>query len=159
MPIVTGNLTDVGLGHLVGLNPEVEFTLNAPNVSGSNIFATRPQAVAVPSSGAFSLTLADNMSMRDESWYTMRVRWQEPGRPNETGWAAVDIHDWKIIVPASGGSISDLTGGALPSNMRFVYVSLTAPAVTTPFLLWLQQDPNSPNSPASTGNLYELRNV
>lgn len=160
MADVTGNLADVGLGHLAGLQPQVIFTLNAPNTNaaGGVIYATRDQVVDVASSGAFTVPLAPTTSMRDKAWYTMRVRWLEPGAAGGSGYSAMDIHGVEITVPTSGGVIGDLFG-SFPTNLRFIYVSLTPPSFALPFMLWLEQDPVDRTNAANTGNLYEYRSV
>ena len=160
MPVVTGNLTDIGLGHLTGFNPEIIFTLNAPNVAkaGGKIYPTRSEVAKVSESGAFSLTLADTTGMRNEAWYTMRVRWGEPGASNASGYTALDVLDAQVTVPGWGGSVSDLFSGS-PSGFGYVYVSLTQPRAPRRFSYWLEQDPGDVNNPKNTGKLYGWRNA
>lgn len=159
MPEVTGNLADVGLGHLEGLQPEIIFTLNGPNtnLAGGVVYATRDEVVPVAAAGGFTATLAATTGMRARAWYTMRVRWLEPGAAGGFGYTAVDLHGVEVNVPAAGGLIGDLIG-SLPTNLRAVYVSLTEPSFALPFMLWLEQDPDDQANPANTGNLYEWSN-
>ena len=160
MPSVTGNLSDVGLGHLVGLNPEISFTLNEPNTAGAKIFATRPEKVTPASNGDFTATLADTTVMSRDAWYEMHVRWNEPGSVTGQGFSPVDVHtNLKIRVPASGGVIGDLILGGI-TNLSLVYVSLTAPVFKLPFMLWLKTDPDDPNNinGLNTGILYRWEN-
>jgi len=158
MPVVTGTLWDVGLGHLAGQQPELLFTLNQPQRTADSVYATRAVSVVPASSGDFSATLADTLAMADDAWYSLKVRWQEPGPSGAPGWVNCDLPDWQIRVPSGGGPI----GGTVqkpPTNQRFVYVSLWAPENPLPFMLWLKQDPNDPNNPAGPSDLFEWRNV
>lgn len=157
MPSVTGNLSDVGLGHLVGLVPEISFILNEPNTAGSKIFATRPEKVTPASNGDFTVTLADTTVMSRDAWYEMHVRWNEPGTVSSTGFSPVDVHvDAKVRVPSSGGVIGDLLGGV--TNLSLIYVSLTPPRLPLPFMLWLEQNPDNLNDSRNTGIIYRWEN-
>lgn len=158
MPSVTGNLSDVGLGHLAGLQPEIRFILNEPNTAGSKIFATRPEAATPASNGDFTVTLADTTVMNRDAWYEMHVRWNEPGSAGSQGFSPVDVHmDAKIRVPSTGGVIGDLIGGI--SNLALVYISLTEPKIKLPFMLWYQTNPDNPNDSGNTGNIYRWENL
>lgn len=161
MAEVTGNLVDIGLGHLNGLNPEIIFTLNKPNtnLAGGLVYATRDLAVPVASSGAFTANLAYTTHMRDEAYYSLRVRWQEPGSATGTGYSAVDFHDIKLVVPFEGGLLGALIVGSA-TNPNAVYVSLTAPPKTWPLMLWLKSDPDDPTNSngRNTGKIYRWEN-
>lgn len=159
MPVVTGSLTDVGLGHLNGLNPQIIFELNGPNISGERVFATRASVTDVDSGGDFVVSLTDTTVMHRDAWYTMIVRWHEPGRDGSGGYVPVDYYlDHRIRVPSSGGRIGDLILGGL-TNLTLVYVSLEPPTFKWPGLLWLADDPLDRNDPRNTSILYRWENV
>lgn len=158
MPSVTGNLSDVGLGHLAGLQPEVRFVLNEPNTAGAKIFATRPQSATPASNGDFTVTLADTTVMSRDAWYEMHVRWQETGTAATPGYSPVDVHvDAKIRVPSSGGTVGNLIGGI--TNLSLIYISLTEPVIKLPLMLWYKTNPDNPTDPANTGNIYRWENI
>lgn len=152
---VTGTLSDVGGGHLAGLHPELVFTLNQPGLSSGTLYATQPEPVAPASNGAWSVDLADTSKMSDDCYYTLAIRWQDPDGKR----TRVDFPDWKIRVPTGGGNIADLRGPG--SNQSMVYVSTTPPDNPTPFMLWLEQDPDNPDpsNPANTGTLHRWENI
>lgn len=153
MAIWTGNLRDVGLGFLTGLNPVIEFHLNSPQVSNTMVWATRPVSVTPSSGGAFTVDLADTRVMYGDAYYTMHVRWLEPGSPSSSGYAPVDVHiDFPIRTNSAGGPIGDAVGGV--SNMAFVLVGLTQPAALRLGQLWWKTDPDNPYGPANTGLIY-----
>lgn len=160
MPSVTGNLSDVGLGHLAGLQPEIRFILNEPNTAGAKIFATRPESTTPASNGDFTVTLADTTVMSRDAWYEMHVRWLEPGTPTAGGYSPVDVHtNAKIRVPSTGGAIGDLILGGI-TNLSLVYISLTPPPIPLPFMLWLKSDPADPDNgnAQNTGKIYRWEN-
>jgi hypothetical protein len=154
MPNVTGNLTDVGGGHLVGKIPEIHFTLNAPNSKAGVMLPTEPVTVAPASDGSFTVPLQSTTDMLDDAWYTLSIQWLDAGG----NYVKADFPDWALQVPTAGGVFSDLFGKP-PTNQRMVYVSLTPPDDPRPFTLWLEQDPTDPDNPLNTGVLSEWRNV
>lgn len=154
MPNVTGTLTDIGGGHLVGKQPQIVFELNRPNTKSGVVIPTEPAKVTPGTDGTFSVNLSSTTDMQDDAWYSVSMVWLDPAG----NYVKADFPDWALQVPTSGGSFTDLFGRP-PANQRMVYVSLTAPPDPRPFTLWLQQDPDNPGNPASTGNLYEWRNA
>lgn len=161
MPSVTYNLSDVGLGHLTGLNPEVIFTLNEPNTAGAKIFSTRPEKSTPDSAGNGTVTLADTTVMSRAAWYTLSVRWQEPGVAGMTGYSPVDVHtNLRIIVPAEGGPIGNLILGGI-TNLSLVYVSLTEPTILILGMFWWKTDPDDPTNinGLNTGRIYRVEHI
>ncbi|WP_426302782.1 hypothetical protein [Arthrobacter sp. R-11] len=154
MPVVTGTLWDMGLGHLVSKHPELVWTLNAPNAKASGLFTTEPVRTTPAADGSFSATLASTTDMQDEAWIRLSVQWSDAAG----NFQKVDFPDWRIEVPTTGGSFPNLITGPA-GNSRMVYVSLTPPEDPRPFSLWIKQEPNDPANPANTGLLYEWRNV
>jgi hypothetical protein len=154
MPNVTGNLTDIGGGHLVGKIPEIHFTLNAPNSKTGVMLPTEPVTVQPASDGTFTAPLQSTTDMLDDAWYTVSIQWLDAGG----NYVKADFPDWALQVPTAGGVFSNLFGKP-PANQRMVYVSLTAPTDPKPFTLWLRQDPTNPDAVGSDGSLFEWRNV
>lgn len=154
MPNVTGNLTDVGGGHLVGKYPEIHFTLNAPNAKAGVMLPTQPLTVAPASDGSFTAALQSTLDMHDDAWYTVSIQWLD-GAGN---YVKADFPDWNLQVPSGGGSFSDLFGRP-PKNTAMIYVSLVEPEDPRNWTFWLKDDPVDPANPLNTGNLYQWRIV
>jgi len=154
MPNVTGTITDVGGGHLVGKYPEIHFTLNKPNSKAGKMHPTQPLTVVPASDGTWTAALESTIDMMDDAWYTVSIQWLD----DAGNYVKADFPDWKLEVPTAGGVFSNLFGRP-PANTRMVYVSLTAPTDPRPFTLWLKQNPDDPNDPLNTGELYEWRNA
>jgi len=154
MPNVTGNLTDVGGGHLVGKYPEIHFTLNAPNTKGGVVLPTQPLTVQPASDGSFTAPLQSTTDMADEAYYTVSIQWLD----SAGNYVKADFPDWALQVPTVGGVFADMFGKP-PKNARIVYVSLTPPSNPNRYNLWLKDDPTDPANPLNTGNLYEWRNA
>lgn len=154
MPNVTGNLTDVGGGHLVGKIPEIHFTLNAPNAKAGVMLPTEPVTVQPATDGSFTAPLQSTVDMLDDAWYTVSIQWLDAGG----NYVKADFPDWALQVPSGGGSFSDLFGRP-PQNTAMIYVSLEAPAELRPWSFWLEDDPIDPDNPLNTGNLYQWRIV
>lgn len=153
MAVWTGKLRDAGLGFLAGLSPVIEFHLNAPHVSNTMVWATRPVRAAVASDGDFSVELADTSVMFGDAYYTMVARWLEPGTSLAQGYSASDIHsDIQIRTNGAGGPIGDAVGGI--SNNSLVLVSLTEPPHLRAGQLWWKTDPTDPYGPENTGLIY-----
>ena len=156
MPTVTGTLTDINMGHLVGKSPQLVFTLNAPNSGGNLLHPTEPVRVTPASDGTFSVTLAATTEMNDDTaFYLLSVQWL-----NSVGNSPIraDHGGWKIQVPTTGGALSGLWVQK-PGNQRMVYVSLTAPENPAPWTLWLEANPLDDDDPANTWDLNEWSNV
>lgn len=155
MPTVTGTLTDINMGHLVGKSPQLVFTLNAPNSSGALLHPTEPVRVTPASDGTFSVTLAAATEMNDDgAYYLLTVQWinsvgNSPIRADHAG--------WELTVPSAGGAISKMWRKR-PSNGRVVYVSMTPPDNPKQFDLWLKANPEDDADPANTWDLAEWSN-
>lgn len=153
MATVTGTLYDISGSHLAGKNPEIVFALNETGGTQNGIYVTEPSRITPGGDGSFTAELPSTDLMRDDSYYTLSIEWQdEAGKPSR-----IDYPDWCIRIPTSGGPIGDLRGPG--SNMSIVYVSLTAPDRPVPYLLWLEQDPADTTNPANTGKLYRWENI
>ena len=154
MPAVTGNLTDVGGGHLVGKIPEIHFYLNAPNTKPGVVLPTEKLTVQAAADGSFTANLQATTDMMDDAYYTVSIQWLD-GAGN---YVKADFPDWQLQVPSGGGSFTNLFGKP-PKNQRMVYVSLTPPDNPRPFTLWLKANPANDLDPANTWDLSEWRSV
>lgn len=161
MAVWTGSLSDVGLGHLVGFNPEIQFHLNAPQMSADGtVFATKPAKTTPAASGVFSVDLVDTSVMMDDAWLEMHVVWQEPGANPGEGYSPVDVHiKTPLRTNSSGGPITSAFGSV--KNLGMVYLSLTAPSLPLPGILWWKTDPSDPNNVnmKNTGQIYRWENL
>jgi len=149
MPNVTGNLTDVGGGHLVGKIPEIHFTLNAPNARAGVMLPTEPLTVQPATDGTFTANLQSTVDMLDDAWYTVSIQWLD----SAGNYVRADFPDWSLQVPTGGGSFSDLFGRP-PKNPLMFYVSLEPPVNPRKNSAWLQDDPTDPANPLNTGKLH-----
>lgn len=154
MPNVTGTLTDIGGGHLVGKYPEIVFELNRPNTKAGVLLPTEPVRAIPATDGTFSAPLQSTTDMLDDAWYTISIQWLDTAG----NYIRADFPDWTLEVPTTGGVFSNLFGKP-PANQRMVYVSLAALADPLPYTMWLEQDPANDANPLNTGKLYEWRNV
>jgi len=154
MPNVTGNLTDVGGGHLVGKYPEIHFTLNGPHAKAGVMLPTQPLTVQPASDGSFTAPLQSTEDMLDDAWYNVSIQWLD----SAGNYVKADFPDWNLQVPTGGGSFSDLFGRP-PKNTAMIYVSLSAPDNPRKWTFWLKDDPTNTANPLNTGNLYQWRNV
>ncbi|XAZ30681.1 hypothetical protein AAHB34_16170 [Paenarthrobacter ureafaciens] len=154
MPNVTGNLTEIGGGHLGGKAPEIHFTLNAPNAKAGVMLPTEKLTVTPDANGAFTANLQSTVDMNDDAWYTVSIQWLDAAG----NYVKADFPDWNLQVPTGGGTFSDLFGRP-PKNTQMVYVSLSAPTSPRKWTFWLKDDPTDPANPLNTGDLYQWRNV
>lgn len=154
MPAVTGKLTEVSGGHLVGKAPEIHFTLNAPNAKSGVMLPTEPLTVAPATDGSFTANLQSTEDMMDDAFYTVSIQWLDAAG----NYVKADFPQWKIRVPLGGGAFSDLFGSP-PKNSAMIYVSLSPPTNAPNGAWWLEDDPTDPDNPLNTGNLHQLRKV
>lgn len=160
MAVWTGTLSDVGLGHLAGLNPEIQFHLNGPQMAGSTVYSTRPESTSPSPGGAFSVDLANTSIMYGDAYYTMHVIWNEPGAGASAGYAPVDVHiQTPIRTNGSGGNLGDVIGAV--SNLSYVWLSLSAPSRPLPWMFWWKTDPGDPNNlnNKNTGEIRRWENI
>lgn len=158
MTHVKMTLWDIDANHLRSLQPQIIFKLNETGVKpGGNIYVTRETVYTPDVDGTLDALLASTTDFAHDAWYTMKIRWLNPGVGGAPGYSEYDFPAWKIRVPPEGGALADMVGP--PSNARVVYVSLTPPKDLIQSMLWLEQDPDNPDNPRNTGKLYEVRNT
>lgn len=149
MVTVTGTLNDFGLAALAPFAPELVFTPSGPAVTLENvILASRHIVVPVTEGhGFFSVELASTDDLTVEGWYTLQIQWLNP----DAGLPDIDFPDWRIYVPAEGGTLASMIKA--PSNPALVWVGLTPPDNPTPGTWWLVDDPQNPGT--GSGDLME----
>jgi hypothetical protein len=154
MAFITGALRDFGLDTLTPFSPRLVFMPSNPSTTKNIIFSTRP-VVAVPNgSGNFTVELQDTESIQPAVVYRVRIEWLEAGDADGAGYVGIDLIDWDLHVPASGGAIGDLIQA--PANHTLVWVGVNPPPnPPSRGVWWLQVDPNDPDNPAATGELLE----
>ncbi|MDT0211249.1 hypothetical protein [Curtobacterium sp. BRD11] len=148
MATVTGTLRDFNTQSL-GTTARMVFTPSSPGFSPTAILAARPVVVQPSSTGSFSVELEPTVTVSPETWYTLRVDWLD----SEGGYVATSFFDGRLFVPETGGKLTDLIDVSRPPTIMFA--SLTPPLNPTPGLAWLETDPDNPDNPLNTGNIYE----
>lgn len=160
MANVTGNLRDIIRSRMHFNEAEIIFELNDINIMPGGGLRPTKEVVALPDEedGSFSIDLEPTTTMTNLAYYRLKVRWLGEAS------ALIDFASWKIVVPPSGGDLSQLVvdSGGVPggSNGRIVWVSQTAPQHPRPFMLWLKQEPGPDPDPfdsRNTSDLYEWR--
>lgn len=152
MATVTGTLKDFGLAALAPYSPTLNFIPSGPARNDTTIFGTRTISVTPAADGSFSVDLVATDGLQTVVWYTLTISWLN----STAGYTETDFPDWKLYVPAVGGTIGGLI--TAPTNPALVYTSLTAPVSPTPGTWWLESNPDNINDTANTGNLYEWSN-
>lgn len=126
MATVTGTLADFGLNSLASFSPQIVFTPSSAAVGGVAIpylLATQPRVVIPASDGSFTATLVHTDILRGakDIYYSIRIEWLD----SAGNFVHVDFPDWKLYVPAAGGTIVDLIQA--PWNPALVWVGPTPP--------------------------------
>lgn len=141
MSTVTGTLTDCGLGHLAGKQPQLVFTLSDPATSASALYATDPVIVTPASDGTWSAALAPTDTMQQVRYYTLSVRWLDVAG----NFILVDIPDWQIFVPTAGGTITDIVQNYTANPLMVIYQP-TQPDPWPIGFVWLDTSVNTTTS-------------
>jgi hypothetical protein len=151
MANVTGTLTDFGLNSLSAFSPRILFIPSGPAVSGASLFSDKPLIVVPAADGSFYINLQPTDALMPNVYYTVRIEWLD----SSNSYVGVDAITWPLYVPSGGGSIGDLI--RVPMNPALVWVDLAPPTegTETPGSWWLQLNPDDPNDPANTGDLYQ----
>jgi hypothetical protein len=133
MATVTGALSDFGVQPFPQLQPRLIFTPSGPAVSGTRLFATKPIIVNVAAaSGAFTVELQSTDGVRPAVHYKVTIDWLDPSG----NYVSADPLEWKIFVPAAGGTIPDLI--ATPANPMLFWVGEDPPVNPAPGQYWLK---------------------
>lgn len=152
MAIVTGSLRDFTTTAIPQARaPRIVFTPSGAGTTTTRLLASIPVVVTPDTSGAFSVDLAPTDQVMPAVYYRIRIEWLDASG----GFVGVDIPDWSLAVPSSGGSIGDLL--TAPANSGSVWIGLDPPPKPVPGTWWLQTDINNPDDPRNTGILYEWR--
>jgi len=132
MALVTGTLTDIGMGHLTGKSPVLLISLSEPNSMGANIVPTEPIRVVPSGTGYWSADLLPTRAMRKSSaFYQITIQWVESDGPG-TGVRA----DWdrlRFAVPIEGGAIGDLIDKTTANDAVWVSPTATDPGIYSGF--------------------------
>lgn len=151
MATVTGTLNDFNLSSLASYSPRIIFTASQLSAAPGRLLSTKPVIVTPSSGGAFTVELQSTTQLRPAGvYYTVRVEWLDGG----AGYVGVDISDWKLFVPDSGGNIADLTDAAPGSSLIWVGL-VPPPGPLRPGQLWVVMNPLNPDDPANTGEIRE----
>lgn len=137
----------------------VGFRLHDPAmvVAGANagtIMPTNIRWVTPTAEGAFSIALEAVTNMHDDAWYVLVIQW------NDEAGTLMDFPFWQFRPGTSGGSIEDIiysgggNGQGPGANLSLVLISLSKPPQLKRGQLWWKTDPNNPNNPANTGQIW-----
>jgi len=126
MAIVTGTIFDFEL-ELMPAGTRIGFVPSGPGTSGSSLLPSRT-VWAIPSAvdGTFSQVLYPNTIVQPNTWFTIRIEWPDPNYYGEgKGFIGLDLLDARLVVPAEGGTVSELLQGDSGSNL--IWAGPTAP--------------------------------
>lgn len=158
MPLVTGELRDITGSTLASRVGRLKFRLNEPQVVATGSLAGRvlptAETIVTPGAGgAFEVELTATTTMLGNAFYVLAIEWVDSPGP------FVDVPGWQIRVPSGGGSIADFitiggSNGSSGKNLSLVLLGLSKPSSLAVGQLWWKTDPNNPEGPANTGEIY-----
>jgi hypothetical protein len=140
MAVVVGNLATFGLESASVGQSLVEFIPDQPAVTGTKYLLTAKPVtvpVAADGSGAFTVNLAPSDSTTPGTFYRIRVT------SLDGNFVFLDLPDWRLYVPVSGGELASLLRSSLLTNAAMVWTGPSAPENPAPGTGWLVTDPNS----------------
>ncbi|MFK0082717.1 hypothetical protein [Glutamicibacter sp. NPDC090743] len=158
---ITGNLRTFGGANFNYLDPVIIFRPSSAHLGPSSIFSG-PDIRATPAAdSSFIATLerTDTMLTAD-AHYKVIIEWRNPGITGSTGPGTAE-HDtgWEITV-TKDGPIGDNARPPRPNHQMVIVAPTMPPKHFGPGTMWLQmdpEDPNTPTNPANTGDLYQLQ--
>lgn len=143
MAIVTFTVTDLtGAALPAGVVPDVIFTPSQPTITqAGQVVTTYPRTYTPAANGFVSADLISTDQVGDTRfYYTVQVRWLNPDGYGATGFTSVDFPNWKIRVPADGGSLVDFTD--IPARSDAFWVGTTPPP--DGYLFWVDISGTTP---------------
>lgn len=129
MALVTGFLSDFGLGDLSDHHPMFVFEPSGPAVGDVKVYAPRQIAVVTSTDGYFEADLQPNDVVHPATFYRVAIRWG--------GGRSIKL-PWKLSVPSEGGPLADLL--RVPSNPAAVWIGITEPENPSPGTWWLNPE-------------------
>lgn len=142
MATIVGNLATFGAESASVGGAEIDFIPDQPAVTGTKYLLTaRPVTVTVAAdgSGSFTVDLIPTDATRPGTFYKIRVRVPDAASNFHT----LDLPDWRLYVPASGGEIAALLQTSTTTNAAMVWTGDTPPENPAPGTGWLVTDPES----------------
>jgi hypothetical protein len=143
MPVLTGSLSDVGLGHLGSAAPRLKFALNTPAVGINGQLVVTAPVYVTPSAvtGEFTVTLITTDDLRPagpvpEVFIYVFAEWLGGG---------FDHFLAPLRVTASTTSIGQAIQAAGSSGLS--WTGLQPPPSVNRFTSWLVMDPDRPDDP------------
>lgn len=151
MAKIFGTLLDFSLDALAPYSPRLVFTPSQPSTTSGTLLSAKPFRVGVDPDGHFEVDVQPTDVTSPESFYTVRVEWLD----TDGGFIGVDLWDFPIYVPSTGGAIGDLMRAT--ANPQLAWVGVNPPSGVLPVatVWWLQVNPDDPDDPRATGILYE----
>lgn len=129
MAVVYGTLSDIGFGHLAGLQPEIVFSLSGPATNGRLLYVEHDVVTQPDLAGDFTVNLEATTNLSPASHYDISVRWLRPGRPGGTGFSAMP---WPLTVPVEGGPVGALLETPAAPGQVWVASGGDVPALSRP---------------------------
>jgi len=130
MATVTGTFVDSAGNPLpASLAPEVRAIPSKPTITvGGKTIVTREQIVTPnATTGAYTLNLEPTANaLGNDFHYLLRGSFKMPsGYSDGAGYTRVDVFEYRLEVPAAGGTVGDLVGKRVGNSL--VYVGTDAP--------------------------------
>ena len=145
MPRVYGNVSTFGLESVSLDGAMIQFVPSGPAITGDKyVLSARTLSFPIAyGTGAFSADLATTETTRPGTFYSIRIVSLDPNAFGpDRGYVFVDIPEWELRVPATGGPIADLL--RLSANPAMAWVGDDPPDTEiVPGVWWLDTDPSS----------------
>lgn len=103
MVVKTGILSQFGLSTLSMHEPTLLLVPSGPGAAGSYLLASRPIEASLAPDGSFSVELIPNEQVTPETWYSMRLTWQDDFGHME----GLDLPEWRFVITNVRGPILD----------------------------------------------------
>jgi hypothetical protein len=127
---ITGTLADFGRGNLAARQPEIIFNPSGPTtvISDGSTLAGVPIVVTPDSAGAWSQSFVPYDDQSPRRYLTMQIRMLDPGAE----YIYIDFPDWQILVPTTGGRLTDILDLPLDAGFVWSVAGETIPAEARP---------------------------
>lgn len=150
MPTYSGKLQDFRFNAHPTLQPRLTFTPSGPGFDSSALRFTRPIEVTPAADGTFTVVLQSSTLITPITWYEITITWLD----SAGNFISLDEVPGRLFTGETNGALTDFidTGGATPGQ---AWWGLEEPIVHGPYMWWLHSNPDNPDDPAATGDLYE----
>lgn len=153
MPTISGTVQDIGGNKMDPKEVELLFYPNEALIGAAAPrmgFVYPPEPVSVkpdPSTGEFSVVLADTTLMLGDAFYRLQIRWLHEyvdGEGKKKGTSLLDFPDWKIRPGSRDSTLAEAIGGGQGHvNPNIWWCGLVPPP--SQGYMWLYLDPDNPD--------------